>query len=159
MDPDTNTPKDEETLENSTEIEATAPVTEVGGGDIVINLESMIKTTMAAIDTQFQQSREFKEMLDDILNNDPGYAGAVEKTKEASKVKQGERARVMKQPQAKDLDDKLKTLKSEMKENQGALSDYLQEYARMAGVNEIIDDNGEAREIAFTARLIRKSFK
>lgn len=156
MDPDTNTPQDEETSEDSISAEATTPVTEVGGGDIVINLESMIKTTMSAIDTQFQQSREFKEMLDDILNNDPGYAAAVEKTKEASKVKQGERARVMKQPQAKDLDDKLKTLKSEMKENQGALSDYLQEYARMAGVNEIIDDNGEAREIAFTAKLIRK---
>lgn len=156
MDPDTNTSPDEEVFQDSTALETPTPVTEVGGGDIVINLESMIKTTMAAIDKQFQQSREFKEMLDDILNNDPGYAEAVEKTKEASKVKQGERARVMKQPQAKDLDDKLKTLKSEMKENQGALSDYLQEYARMAGVNEIIDDNGEAREIVYTAKLIRK---
>lgn len=152
MDSDTNSPDEPQE-------QALPAVTEVGGGDIVINLESLVKTTMAAIDKQAQQAREFKEMLDDILNNDPGYSEAVEKSKEASKVKQGERGRVMKQPQAKDLDDKLKTLKSEMKENQGALSDYLQEYARMAGVNEIEGEDGEVREIVYTAKLIRKSFR
>lgn len=150
---------DSDTTNSDETPNATSSVTEVGGGEIVLNLESMIKTTMAALDRQSQESRKLKEMLDDILNNDPGYAEAVEKTKEATKVKQGEKARVLKQPQAKDLDDKLKNLKSEIKENQAALSDYLQEYARMAGVNEIEGEDGEVREIVYTAKLIRKSFK
>lgn len=134
-------------------------VTQVNSGDIMINLESMIKTTMGAIDRQSAEAKKLKEMFDDILNNDPAYAEASEKAKEAGKVKQTARAGVLKQPQAKDLDDKIRTLKSEMKENQSALSDYLQEYQRMSGVNEIEGEDGDLREIVYTAKLIKKGFR
>lgn len=134
-------------------------VTQVNSGDIMINLESMIKTTMGAIDRQSAEAKKLKEMFDDILNNDPAYAEANEKAKEAGKVKQTARAGVLKQPQAKDLDDKIRTLKSEMKENQSALSDYLQEYQRMSGVNEIEGEDGDLREIVYTAKLIKKGFR
>jgi hypothetical protein len=126
-------------------------------GEVLINMESLIKTHMSAIDKLEQEVRKNKEMLDDIFNNDPTFKEHADKAKEAAKVKQNTKAQVLKQPQAKQLDEKVKSLKSQLKENQDALSDYLQEYARMAGVNEIEGDDGEVREIVYQARLVRKS--
>lgn len=148
---------DEKTIDGEVvEDVSDAPVAEQGS--ILINMESMIKTNMAAIDKLQIEAKKHKEMLDDIFNNDPTYKDHDEKAKEAAKVKQGTKAQILKRPEAAQLDQKVKELKSQLKENQAALSDYLQEYARMAGVNEIEGDDGEVREIVYSAKLIRKSF-
>ena len=128
-------------------------------GQILINMEAMIKNYIADIDRVNTEAKKLKEMLDDIFANDPTYQQHAEAAKEASKKKAQTRAEILKRPQAKELDDRIRTLKSEVKENQGALSDYLQEYARMAGVNEIEGEDGEVREIVYTAKLVKKSFK
>ena len=125
--------------------------------EILLNMESLIKGHMTTIDTLTEETRKHKSMLDDIFANDPTYQEHDKIAKEAAKVRQGTRAQILKQPQAAELDKKVKELKSELKENQGSLSDYLQEYARMAGVNEIEGDDGEVREIVYNARLIKKS--
>jgi predicted RNase H-like nuclease (RuvC/YqgF family) len=131
--------------------------TAVGSGEILINMESMIKSHIAAIDKQQDEAKKLKEMLDDIFKNDPTYKDHDEKAKEAAGVKQKTRAQILARPQAAELDQKIKALKAEIKDTQGALSDYLQEYARMAGVNEIEGDDGEMREIVYSAKLVRKS--
>ncbi len=136
-----------------------ATTTEVSSGQIVINLEGLIKTNVAAADQLQAEIRKYKEMLDDILANDKTFQQHSEKAKEAAKLKQGTKAQILQQPQAKELDDKVKTLKSELKENQVSLSDYLQEYQRLSGVNEIEGEDGQVREIIYTAKLIRKSAK
>lgn len=135
---------------------AETPVAEQGS--ILINMESMIKTNMAAIDKLQIEVKKHKEMLDDIFSNDPTFKEHDEKAKEAAKVKQGTKAQILKRPEAAQLNQKIKELKSQLKENQASLSDYLQEYARMAGVNEIEGEDGEVREIVYTAKLIRKSY-
>lgn len=125
--------------------------------EILLNMESLIKGHIATIDKLTEESRKIKSMLDDIFANDPTYQEHDKLAKEAAKVRQGTKQQILKQPQAADLDKKLKELKGELKENQGSLSDYLQEYARMAGVNEIEGDDGEVREIVYNAKLIKKS--
>lgn len=125
--------------------------------DILINMESMIKTHMSALDKLQEDMKKHKEMLDDIFKNDSTYQEHSEKAKEAAKIKQNTKAQILKQPQAAQLNEKVKSFKSQIKETQDALSDYLQEYARMAGVNEIEGDDGEVREIVYTAKLIKKS--
>lgn len=125
--------------------------------EILLNMESLIKGHISTIDKLTEESRKLKSMLDDIFANDPTYQEHDKAAKEAAKVKSGTKQQILKQPQAADLDKKLKELKSELKENQGSLSDYLQEYARMSGVNEIEGDDGEVREIVYNARLIKKS--
>lgn len=125
--------------------------------EILLNMESLIKGHIATIDKLTEETRKHKSMLDDIFANDPTYQEHDKLAKEAAKVRQGTRQQILKQPQAADLDKKIKELKSELKENQGSLSDYLQEYARMAGVNEIEGDDGEVREIVYNAKLIKKS--
>lgn len=125
--------------------------------DILINMESMIKTHMSSLDKLQEEMKKHKEMLDDIFKNDPTYQEHSEKAKEAAKIKQNTKAQILKQPQAAELNEKVKSFKSQIKETQDALSDYLQEYARMAGVNEIEGEDGEVREIVYTAKLIKKS--
>ena len=63
---------------------------------------------MSAIDKLEQEVRKNKEMLDDIFNNDPTYKEHADKAKEAAKVKQNTKAQVLKQPQARELDEKVK---------------------------------------------------
>ncbi len=125
--------------------------------EILINMESLIKGHIATIDKLSDEARKHKEMLDDIFNNDPTFQEHDKAAKEAAKVKQNTKAQILKQPQAADLDKKVKELKADLKENEASLSDYLQEYARMSGVNEIEGDDGEVREIIYSAKLIKKS--
>lgn len=140
--------------ETAVEAEA-APVT-VNGGEMLINMEAMIKNLITAIDKLADESKKHKEMLDDIFENSPVFREHRDKSKEASKTLATTKAEILKQPQAADLNDKIKNLKSELRENKDSLSDYLQEYARMAGVNEIEDDSGQVREIKYDARLVKK---
>lgn len=127
-----------------------------GSADILINMEAMIKSYISSIDKMSDEAKKLKEALDDILDNDPTYKGHKDKQKEAAKVLAGTKAQILKKPQAADLNDKFKALKSELRENQDALSDYLQEYQRLSGVNEIEDDTGKVHQIVYTARLVKK---
>jgi hypothetical protein len=43
------------------------------------------------------------------------------------------------------------------KELDTALSDYLREYMRMSGTNEIETEDGDVREIVYVAKLIKKA--
>lgn len=131
----------------------------VGGADIIINMEGLIKSHIAQIDKLSEDAGKLKEMLDDIFENDPTFKEHDDKAKEAGKVKQKTKAEILKRPQAHDLNEKIKSLKSQIKENESSLSDYLQEYSRLAGVNEIEGEDGEVREIVYTAKLIKKAFK
>lgn len=63
----------------------------------------------------------------------------------------------MKRPDVADLSNKLKDLKSEQTELKEGLSDYLRECQRLSGSNEIEGDDGEVREIVYTAKLVKKS--
>jgi organic radical activating enzyme len=152
IDAETDEPENEQALTNPTDSSANQ-------GSILIEMEGTIKNYMASIDKLQTEAKKQKEMLDDIFANDPTYQSHAEAAKQATKVKQATKAEILKRPQAKELNDRIKTMKSELKEQQGALSDYLQEYQRMSGVNEIEGEDGEVREIVYVAKLVRKSFK
>lgn len=137
----------------------TTAAKEVDSSQMLLNMESMIKSHMSEIDKLQEEVKKHKEMLDDIFKNDPTFQEHSELAKEASKVKQNTKKQILKRPAAAELDNKVKSLKSQLKETQNALSDYLQEYARMSGVTEIEGDDGEVREIVYVAKLVRKSFR
>ena len=130
---------------------------DASSSQVIINMEGLIKNHISSIDRLQEELKKHKEMLDDIFKNDPTYQEHLEKAKEASKIKQNTKKEILTRPQAKELDDKIKSLTSQIKENQDSLSDYLQEYSRLAGVNEIEGEDGEVREIVYVAKLVRKS--
>ncbi len=133
--------------------------TNQGDGAVLMNLESLIKTHMSSISRLQEEVKKLKEMLDDIFANDPTYQEHTKLADEASKVKKATKQQILKRPQAAELDNKVKSLKSEMKENQASLSDYLREFQRMSGLNEIENDQGEVMEIVYTAKLVKTGSK
>ena len=123
---------------------------------VLLNMESLIKNHITTIDKLSGELKKHKELLDDIFGSDKTYQEHLEKAKEAGKVKQATRQQILKQPQAGELDKKVKEFKAQIKENKDSLSDYLQEYARMSGASEIEGEDGEVREIVHSAKLFKR---
>ncbi len=140
-------------------LEDTNAPTTVDSASVIINMESMIKSLISSMDRLKDDMEINKGMLDSILDNDPTYKEHSDLAKEAAKVKSQTKREVLKQPQAAELAGKVQSLISQIKENKASLSDYLREYQRMSGVNEIEGEDGEVREIVFTAKLVNKSFR
>ena len=126
---------------------------------LLVRIEEMIKTHISQIDKLQEDISKHKEMIDDIFGNNSTYQEHDKLAKEAAKVRSKTKAEIMKQPQVGDLDNKLKTLKSEQKELKEGLSDYLREYQRLSGSNEIEGEDGEIREIVYSAKLVKRSSK
>lgn len=133
------------------------PVAEGGDAALLIKIEEMIKTHLSQIDSLQEEITKHKEMLDDIFGNDAVYQEHDKVAKEAAKIRSKTKAEIMKRPDVADLSNKLKDLKSEQGELKDGLSDYLREYQRLSGLNEIEDDKGELMEIIYVPKLVRKS--
>ena len=126
---------------------------------LLVRIEEMIKTHMAQIDSLQEEITKRKDMLDDIFTNDETYQEHDKVAKEAAKIRTGTKQQIMKRPDAADLSNQLKSLKSEQKELKEGLSDYLREYQRLSGSNEIEGEDGEIREIVYVAKLVKKTSK
>lgn len=124
---------------------------------LLLRIEEMIKTHISQIDNLSEEITKHKAMLEDIFKNDSTYQEHDKIVKEAARVRTGTKQQILKRPDVADLDNKLKTLKSEQTELKGGLSDYLREYQRLSGSNEIEGEDGEIREIVYMAKLVKKS--
>lgn len=143
--------EDEETIEVQDEKSSQASV--------LLSLESLIKNNITALDKLESELRTQREMFDDSFNNDPIYKEHAEKVKEVNKVKLETKKQIGQQPSIRQLADKIKSLSSEIKERKQSLSEYLLEYQRMSGVNEIEADDGVVRLIVHKASLVRSNSK
>lgn len=157
---DQNIQEAEEVVEGEAiETDATAvasPATEV---DVLMSLEEMIKNNIESIDKLRNELKAQREMFEDSFANNPTYRENAERVKEVTKVKSQTKAQIMNQPSVLQLANKIKGARSEIKERQGALSDYLKEYQRMTGATEIEGRDGKIREIVNDAKLVVRSDK
>ncbi|NTU73197.1 hypothetical protein HGB07_03440 [Candidatus Roizmanbacteria bacterium] len=123
----------------------------------VSSLESLINRYIASIEKLRTELKENNNMFNSTFDNDAVYRELAEKAKEATKNKTALKQQMMKQPATAMLADKLKNMKEELKDLQLSLSDYLQEYQRLANTNLIEGTDGEMREIIKVFKLIKKS--
>ena len=124
---------------------------------VLLDLEQLIKTHVANIEKGKGELKKLKEMLTSALENDETYRLHNEEAKKSAKQKAATKYQIIQQQQNRELDEKIKSLSTEIKELDTALSDYLREYARMSGTNEIETSDGEVREIVYVAKLVKKS--
>ena len=127
------------------------------GAQVILDLENMIKANVATIDRNKVELKKQKEMLESALQNDETYRTHNETAKKAAKQKGATKLQILSQPSNRALAEKVRDLAAEIKEANTALSDCLREYARMSGTNEIKTDDGEVREIVYTAKLVKRS--
>lgn len=126
---------------------------------LVKRLEEMIKNHISSIEKIKKELSEQRDMLKASYENDPTYMEHAEEAKKASKVKAKTRQEITKRPEVAQIADKVKNLSGELKELNGALSDYLREFQRESGLNQIEGEDGEIRELVFVVKLAPKPFK
>ena len=140
--------------------QVTSPqTTDTPSVDILGEIESMIKSHIRTIDSRKEELKKYKEMLTSTLANDATYKLHEEEAKKASKQKAATKMQILKLPANDNLVKRVRELTSELRETQAALSDYLREYQRLSGSNEIEGEDGEVREIVYVAKLVKRPSK
>jgi len=134
-----------------------ATIVEETPAELLGNLESSIREHIVSIDTSKAELKKLKEMLSDMFANDPTYQEHDKAVKEATKIRTTTKLELLNQPAASQLNAKIKDMSSDLKDLQNALSDYLREYQRLSGSNEIEGDDGEVREIVYVAKLVKRT--
>lgn len=126
---------------------------------LVQRLDEMIKSHITSISKTKDELAQQREMLKDSFENDPIYLEHAQEAKKANKVKNATKQQILKRPEVAQIADSVKTLGQELKELNSALSDYLAEFQRASGLNEVEGEDGEIRQIVFVAKLAPKAFK
>lgn len=124
---------------------------------VLTSLDELIKATVASMDRIRVEMKKHKEMLEDAYNNDPVYHENAEQAKAAAKKKNETKQNILKQPAMQTIANKVKTMAAELKDKQFSLSDYLLEYQRLSGANQIEIGDGDILEIVNTAKVVRKA--
>ena len=127
--------------------------------DELFTIDNAIKTRLAQLTKLRNDMKVQREMLTSYLENDETYREASALAKKASGQKNSVKAQLLKQPEANNLNETIKSIREQMKEVQEGLSYYLREYKRVTGANEFEGEDGELQEIVYVARLVRKNFK
>ncbi|KKT34640.1 MAG: hypothetical protein UW35_C0010G0023 [Candidatus Collierbacteria bacterium GW2011_GWF2_44_15] len=125
----------------------------------LFTLENLIKTHVSHIDSVRVELAKHSEMLTDILNNDTSYKEISDQIKEMTKKKSEAKQNILKVPSNASLNQKIKDMRTEVKELRMALSQYLQQYQKIADTDQIESEDGEVRQIVFDARLVKISGK
>jgi len=126
-------------------------------GEVLKNLETLIKTTVSSIDRKKEELKKLNEMTVSYLTQDSTYQEQEKTAKEAARVKNATKFQLLKNPTAFQTLQKAKELKTELRETQEGLSEYLREYQRISGSNEIEDEQGEVLTIVYVAKLVKRS--
>lgn len=125
----------------------------------LFTIENLIKSHISHIESVKNELAKQAEMMNDVLNNDPGYKEASEQGKEVNKKKTEAKQNILKSPSNASLNQKIKDMRQELKELKGALSNYLQQYQKIADTDQIESEDGEVRQIVYQAHLVKLSGK
>ncbi len=146
-------------MSDTNDIQVLDPVEISSQAETLVTITGLIQNYISSIDRLKKEISENRQMLEDSFMNDTTYKEKEEKAKEANKDKNVFKQQILKQPTLMALSEKIKDLRSSMKDSKQQLSDYLQEYQKLTGANEIEDVQGNLSEIRYTARLVRPSKK
>ena|SRR3989344_4676886 len=127
--------------------------------DATLDLTSIITNQVAQIELRKTQASKFREMLQSIFDNDPTYQTHDATVKEASKVRSATKKQILRLPQAADLAQKIADLRTEIRDINKSLSEYLADYQKDTGLMSIETEDGVVRQIVYTARLVKPPSK
>ncbi len=125
----------------------------------LFTIENLIKSHISHIESVKNELAKQAEMMNDVLNNDPAFKEASEQGKEVNKKKAEAKQNILKSPSKASLKQKIKDMRQELKELKGALSNYLQQYQKIADTDQIESEDGEVRQIVYQAHLVKLSGK
>jgi hypothetical protein len=121
----------------------------------LLNIESMINNANSRLNDLSYEAKEHQAMLDEILESDKEFQEINKEAQKQAKLKAAARQKALNDPGAKTTVDKLKETRSQLKEVKVALSDYLSQYVKLSGTNQIEGPDGVLRQIIYTAKLVK----
>lgn len=145
--------QEEEIAEESDE--ATGQSADANKATVLLSLEDVIKSHISSLDKLASELKEKRQMFSDAFENDTTYKEQENQAKEANKVKLATKKEILKQASIAQVAQNIRDISTELREKKNALSDYLLEYQRMTGANEIEGDDGRLHQIVNQAKLIR----
>ena len=122
----------------------------------IINIENLINSYNSKLDGIQKESKQLKEMLQSVLDNNEEYQKMAKEADKLAKLKTLEKQKVLKTSEASTLVDKIKEKSSELREIKVALSDYLTQYFSLSGNRQIEMPDGVLMEIIYSAKLVKK---
>lgn len=125
--------------------------------DELFTIDSAIKTRLSQLTKLRADMKIQREMLTSYLENDETYQEAATIAKRANGAKNSAKALLLKQPEANNLNETIKSMREQINEVQEGLSYYLREYQRVTGMSEFEGEDGELQEIVYVAKLVRKN--
>jgi len=127
------------------------------GSTALLELEGLIKQYLSSIENLKKELRSKKEMIDDSFSNDAVYKEQDEKVKADALIKNSTKMQILKTPALTEVKEKVDELRTQIKEAEEILSDYLLQYQKATGFNEIEVDGGETMIIVSRAKLVKGS--
>ncbi len=116
----------------------------------------IVRRRLTVLEKAHAEMKKLNEMYNDTFVSDGFYVDADKVVKDALKRKKDVKSQLAKQPQAAQLNGKIKDLKDQIKMNEESLSQELMEYYRTSGVTEIETEDGEVQEFAIVIKLKSK---
>lgn len=120
----------------------------------LLSVESLINSYNLRYNDIQKEFKENKGMLNAILENDDEYQKTSEEAGKLAKLKTVAKQKILQQPEAARLQDKIKELQMQIREIKTALSDYLSQYVSLSGSREIEGPDGVLRQIIYSAKLV-----
>ncbi|MFW5703602.1 MAG: hypothetical protein ACOCXQ_02100 [Patescibacteria group bacterium] len=149
--------EDTEAEEEVTEDDEPLPASrETNQAMSILQIEEMVNQQMRDIAKIREEMKLVKGTVDDAFQNDAQYRELENKAKEAAKLKTTYKKQMMNDPAIAEQANKLDGMKSEIRDMQIALSDYLREYNRVSGMLQFETQDGEVLEIVNTFKLVKK---
>ena len=106
-------------------------MTDTSQAATLINVESLIKSYYQKFNSITLESRQAKDMLQGVLDNDPEYHQSDLDAKKATKLKTIAKQKLMNSASNADLADKVKDYQQQLRELKNGLSDYLTQYVNL----------------------------
>lgn len=144
---------DNETLEETTTTGSPIPP----AVDELLNLENLIKNYIARLESLKQEYQKQRGLFRDSFESDVVYQEQERAAQQAAQLKAETKKQILKQPAMAELASKLEEMRDEIKELEASLSDYLFQYQKLTGANEIEGEDGETRLIVNTVKLVKSS--
>ncbi len=121
----------------------------------IINTESLINTASSRLNDLIYEAKEYKAMLDEILESDTEFQEIDKEAQKQAKLRAVARQKALNTSSANTNIDKLKETQAQLREVKTALSDYLTQYVKVSGSNQIEGPDGVVRQIIYTAKLVK----
>ncbi len=122
----------------------------------ILDLEQMIKGYLTDITAIREKLKTQRDMHNSTFEQDKEYSDIDEEHTKVKRKQAEVKQRLAKTDAVAAVQTTMKGLKDELKDVQGALSSYLNQYASLTNSNQFTGADGEIHEIVHTANLVRK---